>query len=642
MAQKWEAYKNYDGTDLGANYTREKTDFRLWAPSADEVVLCLYREGNGDNLIEKREMARSEGDTWFVSCEGDLNKTYYTYLVTVDGVTREAGDPYAKAAGVNGVRSMVIDLEQTNPDGFAQDHGPVLEKYTDAIVCEISVADITGDRTAGAKHPGKYLGLAESGTRTESGKPTGLDYLAELGITHVQLMPSYDFGSIDESKPEEEQYNWGYDPVNYNVPEGSYATDAFHGEVRVREFKEMVQALHRKGLGVIMDVVYNHTYSVEDCCLHRCVPNYYHRQREDRSYSNASACGNEIASERPMVQKYILDSVRYWASEYHIDGFRFDLMGVLDLDTLRKVYLELKEMNPNIIVYGEGWTGDSSVLDEELRCMKSKLKKIDGVGAFSDDIRDGIRGDVFISKEPGFITGRAGTGNDIRYSVVGASYHPQVDYTRYRYSDGPWAKNPCDVVNYISCHDNLTLWDKIHAVLPDISEEEALERNRLGAAVVMTSQGIPFFLSGEEFGRTKPIQGSDEVSENSYNLPLYTNAIRYDRAEAFSDLLSYYQGLMQLRKAHAGFRMDSMEEVQRKLTFIDVNEDVVAYMIKDETEEIFVAFNPTLQAVEIEIPSCNHFSVLVNKNRAGLAALDEVEGSVTVEPLSAMVAISKQ
>lgn len=641
MVQNWETYKNYDGTDLGANYTKEKTDFRLWAPSAEEVVLCLYREGCGDNLIERKAMTKSEGDTWVASCEGDLDKTYYTYLVTVDGVTREAGDPYAKAVGVNGVRSMVIDLEQTNPDGFAQDHGPALARYTDAIVCEVSVADITGDKTAGVKHPGKYLGLAESGTRTKSGRPTGLDYLAELGITHVQLMPSYDFGSIDESKPETEQYNWGYDPVNYNVPEGSYATDAFHGEVRVREFKEMVQALHRKGLGVIMDVVYNHTYSVEDCCLHRCVPDYYHRQREDGSYSNASACGNEIASERPMVQKYILDSVRYWASEYHIDGFRFDLMGVLDLDTLQKVYLELKEMNPNIIVYGEGWTGDSSVLDEELRCMKTKLRKIDGVGAFSDDIRDGIRGDVFISQDPGFITGRAGAGDDIRYCVVGASYHPQVDYTRYRYSDGPWAKNPCDVVNYISCHDNLTLWDKIHAVLPDISEEEALERNRLGAAVVMTSQGVPFFLSGEEFGRTKPIQGSDEVSENSYNLPLYTNAIRYDRAEAFSDLLGYYQGLMQLRKAHGGFRMASTEEVQRKLTFIDVNEDVVAYLIKDEKEEIFAAFNPSAQAVEIAIPSSNSFSVYVNKNRAGLTALDEVKGSVTVEPLSAMVAITK-
>lgn len=273
--------------------------------------------------------------------------------------------------------------------------------------------------------------------------------------------------------------------------------------------------------------------------------------------------------------------------------------------------------------------------------MKTKLRKIDGVGAFSDDIRDGIRGDVFISKEPGFITGRAGAGNDIRYCVVGASYHPQVDYTRYRYSDGAWAKNPCDVVNYISCHDNLTLWDKIHAVLPDISEEEALERNRLGAAVVMTSQGIPFFLNGEEFGRTKPIQGSDEVSENSYNLPLYTNAIRYDRAETFSDLLGYYQGLMQLRKAHAGFRMADAEEVQRKLTFIDVNEDVVAYMIKEEAEEIFVAFNPTLEAVRIDIPSCKQFSVYVNKNRAGLTALNEVEGSVTVESMSAMVAISK-
>lgn len=641
MEKNWETYKNYDGNDLGANYTGEKTVFRLWAPSAEEVVLCLYREGSGDNLIEKKEMARSEGDTWVASCEGDLDKTYYTYLVTVDGVTREAGDPYAKAAGVNGIRSMVINLEQTNPEGFAQDHGPALERYTDAIVCEVSVADITGDRTAGAKHPGKYLGLAESGTRTENGMPTGLDYLAGLGITHVQLMPSYDFGSIDESKPEKEQYNWGYDPVNYNVPEGSYATDAFHGEVRVREFKEMIQALHRKGLGVIMDVVYNHTYSVEDCCLHRCVPNYYHRRREDGTYSDASACGNEIASERPMVQKYILDSVTYWAREYHIDGFRFDLMGVLDLDTLQKVYLQLKEINPHIIVYGEGWTGGASVLAEELRGMKSQIRKIDGVGAFSDDIRDGIRGDVFISREPGFVTGKMGADNDIRYCVVGASRHSQVDYTRYTYSDGPWAKNPCDVVNYISCHDNLTLWDKIHAVLPDISQEEAVARNRLGAAVVMTSQGIPFFLHGEEFGRTKPVLGSDQVSENSYNLPLYTNAIRYDRAEEFSDLMGYYQGLIQLRRAHAGFRMASAEEVQSKLTFIDVDEDVVAYMIQDGTEEIFVAFNPTFRAVEIGIPSPSRFSVMVNQDRAGLTALDEVEGGVTVEPLSALIAISQ-
>ena len=638
------SYTYYDGNDLGAVYTKQKTAFRLWAPTAQRVRICFYAEGHGGEAIEVKEMVAGENGTWVYVKSGDCYKLYYTYLVLVDGKEQETNDPYGKATGVNGRRSMVVDLKATNPKGFEKDHGPVVQKETDIVVYEISIADITADPSCGAKYPGKYLGLTERGTKNAAGMATGLDHILELGVTHVQIMPSYDFGSIDESRPEVPQYNWGYDPVNYNVPEGSFATDPFHGEVRVKEYKQMVQALHKAGLGVIMDVVYNHTFDIDGNCFQKCVPDYYYRTTET-GYSNASACGNEVASEKPMVSKFIIDSLKYWASEYHMDGFRFDLMGCLDIVTMEKAAEELRKINPDIILYGEGWTAGSSTLPDDKRCLKMNTPNYHGIGAFSDDIRDGIRGHVFNLKETGFVSGKKDSENAIRYSVVGATYHPEVDYDAYSYSNGPWAKNPVDTVNYVSCHDNLTLWDKLTISRPDATREEKIAMNRLAAAIVFTSQGIPFMLSGEEFARSKPVEGSDELSENSYNLPLYTNSIKYNTLGEYKELYEYYRGLIEFRKAHAGLRLGTVEEVQRSVHFVDgLPENVVAFTVTTEEEVLFVAYNANPESKVIALPEIAEWTICIDGNKAQTKALRKLtkkNSQMEIQGISFLAAVCR-
>lgn len=641
----YKSLQTYDGEDLGAIYSKYNTHFRLWAPTAERVQICFYATGHGGDAVEIKDMHPDEDGTWVYAKSGDLHKLYYTYLVTVNGKTQETNDPYGKATGVNGKRSMVVNLEKTNPEGFEEDHGPEVKDWTDIVVYEMSILDTTSDESCGAKYPGKYIGLTETGTKTKDGVATGLDHILDLGVTHVQIMPSYDFGSIDESKPEKPQYNWGYDPINYNVPEGSFSTDPFHGEVRIKEYKEMVQSFHKQGIGVIMDVVYNHTYDIDNNCFQKCVPDYYYRMTEDGKYSDASACGNEVASDHPMVRKFIIDSLKYWVSEYHIDGFRFDLMGVLDIETMNMAAEELKKINPNIIIYGEGWTGGPSTIPDNERALKCNVPALVGVGAFSDDIRDAIRGDVFIEKEIGFISGKQDMENDIRYSVVGATQHPEVDYHAYHYSNGPWAKNPVDIVNYVSCHDNLTLWDKIGVSCPNATEEEKLAMNRLATSIVFTSQGIPFFLSGEEFARTKPIEGTNEVSENSYNLPFYTNNMRYDRLVEYKDLYEYYRGLIAFRKAHKGLRLAKTEEVQKALHFVDgLPKNVVAFTIKTEEETIFVVYNANKTAVSIDLPEKANWKICIDNDKASvepLRALTKRNSKVEVQGVACLVAVAK-
>lgn len=624
---------------LGFSYEKSHTLFRLWAPSAEEVYLRLYEQGDGDCLRVELSMEKSEDGIWSCDVTGDQNHSYYTYRVVRGGKSVESQDPYGVAAGVNGLRSMVVDLKETDPEGFEQDHGPVLKNRTDAIVCEISVKDMTADEGAGIEHPGKFLGLAEKGTHRADGSPTGLAYLQELGVTHVQLMPIFDFASVDETKGDD-QYNWGYDPLNYNVPEGSFSTDPFHGEVRIRELKEMIMAFHQAGIGVIMDVVYNHVYSAEDSCFGKTEPGYYFRKKGEE-YSNGSGCGNEVASELPMVRKYIVDSFCYWAKEYHMDGFRMDLMGVLDVDTLNEVSAKLREINPDIILYGEGWTGGESVYPSYRRGMKTNVRMLEGIGMFSDDIRDTIRGDVFISKERGFAAGRPGLENAVRYSAAGAVWHPQVDYSSYYYTQGgPWAEEPEDVVNYVSCHDNLTLWDKLGVASPEKSDKELYDMNRLAAAMVFTAQGMPFFLCGEECARTKPVEGSDEVSENSYNLPLYTNAFRYERDDKKEELLKYYKGLIAFRKAHKGLRLNTAKDIRNKIRFLnDLPEKVVAFTIEDETERLFVAYNASDSAVTLEFEEGENWQVFVDKDHAGVTPLRDVKDTVVVEGASCLAAI---
>lgn len=627
----------YDGNDLGAVYTKKYTAFRLWAPTADAVTLCLYREGDGDCLSDTLPMKRDVQGTWTIRVDGDLRHVYYTYRLERSGKTVESQDPYSVAVGVNGQRSMVLDLKETDPENFKEDHGPVFSNRTDLVICEISVLDSTADGSSGVKYPGKYLGLAEKGTKNKEGEATGLDYLKSLGITHVQIMPMYDFASIDEAAPKKREYNWGYDPLNYNVPEGSFSTDPFHGEVRIREMKEMIAAFHREGIGVIMDVVYNHTYDL-DSCLQKCEPDYYYRMNGTR-YSNASACGNEIASEQPMMRKYIVESVCYWAREYHVDGFRFDLMGVLDIDTMNEISRRLKEINPYIILYGEGWTGGTSTMPEFRRAMKRNARMLDGIGMFSDDIRDMVRGHVFYNKDCGYVSGKDGMKVSVRYCATGGVWHPQVDYAAYTYAaGGTWTDTPEKVINYVSCHDNLTLWDKLQISRPDCNAGERLAMNRLAAAMVFTAQGVPFFLSGEEFARTKPVGKNGEVSENSYNLPYETNVLRYDWNDEQKELQQYYRGLIAFRKAHKGLRMTDAEEIRKNILFMEMtSEQTVAFTIRQPEETLLVAYNASGRKETLLLPDDRTWTLYIDDLHAGTEPIGSVHSNMELPATGCVV-----
>lgn len=631
-------YEVYEGNDLGAVYTPKMTRFKVWAPEAEAVKLNLYKEGEGDNLIERCTMKKSRNGIFTFERQGDCNGIYYTYTVVNHGDEQEAVDPYTKAAGVNGRRGMVINLEKTNPQGFELDEYRNPEHITDAIIYEGSVRDFTMDESSGVFHNGKFLGLTEANTTNHFGEATALDYISDLGITHVQILPAFDFETVDE-KNQKAQYNWGYDPDNYNVPEGSYAVNPYDGAVRVQEMKQMVLALHSRGIGVIMDVVFNHTYRRDDSNLQKIVPGYYYRS-DETGYTNGSGCGNEVASDRPMVQKLIIDSLIYWAKEYHIDGFRFDLMGVLDIDTMNVIAERLKEIRPDIYLYGEGWNGGPSSLAEEKRAFKASAKKMPGIGMFNDDIRDTIKGSVFYDDHLGFVNGGAHLENALRYGITGAVAHPQVDYDAY--GSKPWAKEPGQSINYVSCHDNYTLWDKLSVSCPEASEEKKKAMNRLCAAIVFTSQGVPFIQAGEEFLRSKPLPEKKGFAENSYNMPDAVNSIKWDNIHEYPDMIAYYKGLMALRKAHPVFRMQSEAEMTQNLCFLsDTPENVVAYLLKgkgadDTPENILVIFNGNDEEILYNLPE-GKWKILVDDKTADADGKKIISAKADVEPLSALV-----
>lgn len=631
-------YEVYEGNDLGAVYTPKMTRFKVWAPEAEAVKLNLYKEGEGDNLIERCTMKKSRNGIFTFERQGDCNGIYYTYTVVNHGDEQEAVDPYTKAAGVNGRRGMVINLEKTNPQGFELDEYRNPEHITDAIIYEGSVRDFTMDESSGVFHNGKFLGLTEANTTNHFGEATALDYISDLGITHVQILPAFDFETVDE-KNQKAQYNWGYDPDNYNVPEGSYAVNPYDGAVRIQEMKQMVLALHSRGIGVIMDVVFNHTYRRDDSNLQKIVPGYYYRS-DETGYTNGSGCGNEVASDRPMVQKLIIDSLIYWAKEYHIDGFRFDLMGVLDIDTMNVIAERLKEIRPDIYLYGEGWNGGPSSLAEEKRAFKASAKKMPGIGMFNDDIRDTIKGSVFYDDHLGFVNGGTHLENALRYGITGAVAHPQVDYDAY--GSKPWAKEPGQSINYVSCHDNYTLWDKLSVSCPEASEEKKKAMNRLCAAIVFTSQGVPFIQAGEEFLRSKPLTEKKGFAENSYNMPDAVNSIKWDNIHEYPDMIAYYKGLMALRKAHPVFRMQSEAEMTQNLCFLsDTPENVVAYLLKgkgadDTPENILVIFNGNDEGILYNLPE-GKWKILVDDKTAGADGKKIISAKADVEPLSALV-----
>lgn len=611
-------YEVYTGNDLGAVYSPKMTRFKVWAPEAESVKLNLYKQGEGDNLIDQHIMKKSANGTYVFEKQGDCNGIYYTYTVVNHGEEQEAVDPYTKAAGVNGQRGMVINLAKTNPQGFEMDGYRNPEHITDAIIYEGSVRDFTMDESSGVFHNGKFLGLTEANTTNHFGEATALDYISGLGVTHVQILPAFDFETVDE-KNQKAQYNWGYDPDNYNVPEGSYAVSPYDGAVRIQEMKQMVLALHSRGIGVIMDVVFNHTYRRDDSNLQKIVPGYYYRS-DETGYTNGSGCGNEVASDRPMVQKLIVDSLIYWAKEYHIDGFRFDLMGVLDIDTMNVIAERLKEIRPDIYLYGEGWNGGPSSLAEEKRAFKASAKKMPGIGMFNDDIRDTIKGSVFYDDHLGFVNGGTHLENALRYGITGAVAHPQVDYDAY--GSKPWAKEPGQSINYVSCHDNYTLWDKLSVSCPEASEEKKKAMNRLCAAIVFTSQGVPFIQAGEEFLRSKPLPEKKGFAENSYNMPDAVNSIKWDNIHEYPDMIAYYKGLMALRKAHPVFRMQSEAEMTQNLCFLsDTPENVVAYLLKgkgadDTPENILVIFNGNDEEILYNLPE-GKWKILVDDKTAG-------------------------
>ncbi len=628
----------YSGS-LGANYYKDKTRFVLWAPTATEVKLALYGD-NSKNYTNGAEetivMNKGENGTWYVEKLGDLNGEYYNYLVTIDGNINEVTDPYAKAVGVNGNRGMVVDLASTNPEGWENDTKPALVDPTDSIIYEMHIRDFSIDENSGItlEYKGKYNGVWQSGTTIPgSDVKTGVDHLKELGVTTVHILPTFDHRSIDETKLDTNQYNWGYDPQNYNVPEGSYSSDPYAGEIRIKEFKEMVQELHKSGIRVVMDVVYNHTGATLDSNLNLAVPDYYYRQNSQGGFSNGSGCGNETASERSMVRKLIVESVVYWASEYHIDGFRFDLMGLHDIETMKQIRTELDKIDPTILMYGEGWTGGDSPLSSEEAAIKANTTKYGNmqIAAFSDDIRDGIKGHVFTATAPAFVNGGEGFEETIKFGIVASTENEQIDYSKVANGTKAWANQPYQTINYASAHDNLTLWDKLQTTNPNASEEELLLMNKMSAAIVYTSQGIPFMQAGEEFARTK-VNPDGSLNENSYNAPDSVNKIDWERKVEYSNLNNYYKGLISLRKSHKSFRMNSAEDIQDNLKFIDVEDkNLVAYTldgtnIGDSWDKIAVLFNANKEAKEVTLPG-EDWVVVVDQNNAGIEKLATIEGS---------------
>lgn len=628
--EAFEKEYTYQGNDLGAVWSEKATAFRVWAPTADKVVLNLYRTGNpdADDLIEQIPMEKDVKGTWTVGKSGDLNGVYYTYTVTVEGDETEATDPYAKAAGVNGVRAMVIDLSATNPKGWEEDADPHAgNRITDAIIYELHVRDLSVDENSGIKNKGKFLGIAETGTKNAAGQSTGLDYMKDLGITHLHLLPSYDYGSVDETRLDEAQFNWGYDPVNYNVPEGSYSTNPFDGEVRVKEMKQMIHTLHQNGISVIMDVVYNHVYDAEQFCFNKIVPGYFSRMDKNGVYSNGSCCGNDTASERSMVKKYIVDSVCYWADEYHIDGFRFDLVGLLDTETINAIVENVHKKHPNVIFYGEGWTMPTNVTKEGyLMATQLNSAETPGFAYFSDTLRDALKGRVFYADSKGYVTGA-----DDATEVIEACLSGQPD----------WCKAPCQTINYASCHDNYTLMDKIALSIPDATRAEWIRSNNLSAAIYMLSQGVAFIHAGEELLRSK-VDEQGEYVENSYASSDYVNRFNWNdlEKEECKKTLDYYKGLIRIRKKYASLRYMTTAEVNEHMQLLKPQEkNVIVAHVKDDRkqEELLLIFNPNREAVNVAIPE-GTWNILVCDDKAGTDTLGTVEaGTCSVVPVSAMV-----
>ena len=635
----YELYPVRSGSLVEMEYAPDGIRFSLWAPTADEVRLMLYNEGEGGHAYRTVAMEAGEEGVWHTTVSEDLLGKFYTFNVKIDD--RWLGDTpgiFAKAVGVNGQRAAVIDLRTTDPEGWADDRRPPLRSAAAVVIYEMHHRDFSISPASGIEHKGKFLALTEAGTRSPEGLATGIDHLRELGVTHVHLLPSYDYASIDETRLDENRYNWGYDPLNYNVPDGSYATDPYRPDVRIREFKQMVQALHQAGIRVILDVVYNHTFSIDGSNFERTAPGYFYRQRPDGTYADASACGNETASDRPMMRKYIVESVLHWAREYHIDGFRFDLMGIHDIRTMNEVRAALTALDPSIIVYGEGWAAQAPQLPQDSLAMKANTYRMPGIAAFSDEMRDALRGPFNDNKQGAFLAGLPGGEESIKFGIVGAVQHPQVCNDSVNYSQAPWAAEPVQMISYVSCHDDMCLVDRLRASIPGIKDDEVARLDKLAQTAVFTSQGIPFIYAGEEVMRDK------KGVHNSYQSPDSINAIDWSRKALHANVFAYYKGLIQLRKNHPAFRLGSAELVRRHLEFLPVEgKNLVAWRLKehaggDRWEDIVVVLNSRREPARVAVPQGNYTIVCKDGaiNEGGLAKVSGAE--LTVPAQSALIA----
>ncbi len=632
------SYPYYGGEDLGVCYTKEQTNIRIWAPTANTVELRIYRQSHGGSAIRIDQFEKSENGTWIIKINGDLNGYFYTIRVNDGGWLNETPGIDAKAVGINGHRGLIFNPEETNPADWKNDQRIKCDHATDAIIYELHVRDFSIAPSSGITNKGKYLAFIETGTLSPEGLKTGIDHLVELGITHVHLLPVYDFLTVDEKAPDQ-SYNWGYDPQNFNAPEGSYSSNP-NTTSRILELKMLIQSLHKAGIGVVLDVVYNHTSHTRRSFFNQTVPGYYYRQKSNGTFSNASGCGNEIATERGMVHKFIIDSLYYWATEFHLDGFRFDLMGIYDLETMNQIRAKMDSISPSILLYGEGWAADKSPLNETWRAVKNNVSRLYRIAAFNDDFRDGIKGNSFNSQSKGFVNGQTIQEENIKFGIVGACFHPQIVYGYVEHSKSPWASEPWQCVNYASCHDNFTLFDKLTSSSPDASEEEIMRMVMLAGALVLTSQGIPFIHAGVEMARTK------FGDHNSYKSPDRINQIDWSRKNVYIEIFRYYQAMINLRKAHPAFRMISGDQIRKHLIFSsEYQPGVASYVLvnhanDDKWRTILLVFNGNRNEITFKLENHIKWRIIARDTTINMDSTDYVsESEITVSGISMLMLV---
>lgn len=603
-------------------YTPEQTVFKLNAPV--HPVLRLYNAGTGGKLVKTVKLRPAGKNLWAATVKGDLKGRFYTF----DMGRGQTPGVFAKAVGVNGARGAVIDMASTNPQGWETDRRPATKSPADLVVYEMHHRDFSIDASSGLQHKGKFLALTE---------PGAIAHLKELGVNAIHILPSFDYASVDESHLERPQYNWGYDPLNYNVPEGSYSTDPYTPAVRIREFKQMVQALHKAGIRVILDVVYNHTFDLKGSNFERTYPGYYYRYKADGTPSDGSGCGNETASEQPLMRRFMIESVKYWINEYHIDGFRFDLMGIHDIETMRQIRAEVNKIDPTIFIYGEGWSAGTCAYPQEKLAMKANMKQLPGIAAFSDEMRDALRGPFSDDSKGGFLARVPGTEESLKFGIVGGVAHPQVDMSKVNYSKEVWANEPTQMVAYVSCHDDMCLTDRLRASIPGISTDELVRLDLLAQTAVFTSQGVPFILSGEEMLRNK------KGVHNSFNAPDSINHLDWNNLKKYPQVFDYYKGLIRLRKAHPAFRLGKAGLVRDNLRFLSAPAHCVAYCISnrnvpgEEWNNTIVILNAGKEAAKVAVPE-GKYTIVAKEGVIIPEGMGEMEGSEAfVAPQSALI-----